>query len=128
MDNRKNLKYILCYLVVTLALFIAGNAYAQHEGGLGEKKIHLNISDSDQLMMIEGVTEELAEAIVEYREESGFFKKPEELLKVPGITQDVYETMDPQVGSEGDLYCVPSEEMEDEFDEDEEPVLSPSKC
>ena len=128
MKYKKNLKYILCYMVVTMVLFIVGSVNAQHEGGLGEKKIHLNIADEDQLVMIEGVTEELAEAIVEYREETGFFKKPEDLLKVPGITQDVYETMDPQVGSEGDLYCVPAEGMEDEFDDDEEPILSPSKC
>ncbi|MGD9157314.1 MAG: helix-hairpin-helix domain-containing protein [Desulfobacteraceae bacterium] len=128
MNYTTKIKYLIYCIIVILAFVVTENAFAQHEGGLGEKKIHLNIADEDQLMMIEGVTEELAEAIVEYREESGFFKKPEDLLKVPGITQDVYDTMDPKVGSEGDLYCVPKEGAEDEFDEDEEPVLSPSKC
>jgi hypothetical protein len=33
----------------------------------------------------------------------------------------------PQVGVEGDLYCIPKEGSEDEFDEGEEPILSPSK-
>ncbi len=128
MKLNKNLKYIFFYMVMVLTFVVAGNAYAQHEGGLGEKKIHLNIADEDQLMKIEGMTEDLAKAIVEYREESGFFKKPEDLLKVPGITRGVYDTLNPQVGTEGDLYCVPKEGAEDEFDEDEEPVLSPSKC
>ena len=128
MNTAKNIKYMISLLIVALSLLVVGSAYAQHEGGLGEKKIHINIADEDQLMKIEGMTEDLAAAIVEYREKSGFFKKPEDLLKVPGITQDVYDMMDPQVGSEGDLYCVPAEGMEDEFDEDEEPVLSPSKC
>ena len=129
MNSRKNFKYIFCYLFIALAVIFSGKVYAQHEGGLGERKILLNIADEDQLMMIEGVTEDLAYAIVEYRENSEYFKKPEDLLKVPGLTQDVFEAMDPQVGTEGDLYCVPMEGMEDEFDdEDEEPILSPSKC
>ena len=115
-------------MIIMMAFFVTGNAGAQHEGGLGEKKIHLNIADKDQLMKIEGMTEDLAAAVIEYREKSGFFKAPEDLLKVPGITKSVYDTLNPQVGSEGDLYCVPKEGAEDEFDEDEEPVLSPSKC
>lgn len=128
MNFKKNLKYIVIYSVAAFVLFIAGNAAAQHEGGLGEKKIHLNLAGEDQLMKIEGMTAELAKAIVEYREKSGFFKKPGDLMNVPGMTQDLYDTLNPQVGSEGDLYCVPKEGAEDEFDEDEEPILSPSKC
>jgi competence ComEA-like helix-hairpin-helix protein len=123
MDSKKGLKYIFCYL--TLAFFMVGDAYAQHEGGLGIKKVHLNIADKEQLMRIDGMTEDLAEAIIEYREKSGFFKKPEDLLNVPGITKDVYEKLNPQIGPEGDLFCVQKEGSEDE---DEEPILSPSKC
>ena len=128
MKSFKNLRIIFLCLVIAFAFSITGIAHGQHEGGLGEKKIHLNLADMDQLMMIEGMTETIANAIIEYREKSGFFKKPEDLLKVPGLTKEVYKTLDPQVGSEGDLYCVPMEGMEDDFDEDEEPMLSPSKC
>ena len=127
MNYRKNLKYIFISMIITLAIIAAGNASAQHEGGLGEKKIHLNIAGKDQLMKIEGMTEDLAKAIVEYREKSGFFKNPEDLLKVPGITQDIYKKIDPKMGTEGDLYSVPrqGEEMEED---DEDIPLSPSKC
>jgi competence ComEA-like helix-hairpin-helix protein len=106
-----------------------GNSYAQHEGGLGEKKIHLNIASKDQLMKIEGMTEDIAKAIIDYREKSGFFKKPEDLLNVPGLTQNIYKTLNPQIGSEGDLYCIPMEtDEDDEYYEDEDIPLSPSKC
>ncbi len=128
MNYTKKLKYIIFSMIISMTFIAAGYSFAQHEGGLGEKKIHLNIADKDQLMKIEGMTEDLAAAVIEYREKSGFFKAPEDLLKVPGITKSVYDTLNPQVGSEGDLYCVPKEGAEDEFDEDEEPVLSPSKC
>ena len=116
-------------LVPVMVFSLVGLANAQgHEGGLGELKVPLNISDMDQLLKIEGMTEELAEAIVEYRDNTAYFDKPEDLLNVSGMTQEKYEELDPQMGMEGDLYCVRPEGDEDEDDEDEEPPLSPSKC
>ena len=117
----------LLVLVMFFSLMELVNAQG-HEGGLGELKVPLNIADVDQLLKIEGMTQELAEAIVEYREKTGYFEKPEDLLNVSGMTQGRYEELDPQMGVEGDLYCVRPEEDEDEDEEDEEPPLSPSKC
>ena len=113
-------------IIFGLVFTFAGTAGAQHEGGLGVKKIPLNIATVDQLMKIDGMTEELAKSIVEYREKSGYFKKPEDLLKVPGVTKEIYEKLKPQQGVEGDIFCVPKEGTEDE--DEEEPLLSPSKC
>lgn len=114
---------VLCFGMI---LAFAGTAPAQHTGGLGEKKVPLNIANVDQLLKIEGMTEDLAKAIVEYREKQGYFKKPEDLLKVPGITQEVFKKLNPQVGTEGDIYCVPKPGAEEE--EEEDIPLSPSKC
>jgi competence ComEA-like helix-hairpin-helix protein len=125
MDSKESLKYIFCCLIAALVFLMVGDAYAQHEGGLGIKKVHLNIANEEELMKVDGMTEDLAKAIIEYREKSGFFKKPEDLLRVPGITKDVYEKLNPQIGPEGDIFCVQKEGSEDE---DEEPILSPSKC
>ena len=111
-----------------LLLILGGTAAAQHEGGLGGSKVHLNIAMEDQLLTIEGMTEELAEAIVAHRDESGFFEAAEDLLEVPGMTRNVFKQLDPQVGTEGDLYCVPAEGEDDDDDWDDEPILSPSKC
>lgn len=116
-------------LVLMMAFSLVGQVNAQgHEGGLGELKVPLNIADVDQLLRIEGMTEELAEAIVEYRENTAYFDKPEDLLNVSGMTQEKYEELDPQIGMEGDIYCVRPEGDEDEDDEEEEPLLAPSKC
>ncbi|MBW2064322.1 MAG: helix-hairpin-helix domain-containing protein [Deltaproteobacteria bacterium] len=124
-DMKSVISWLFLITAIGLLLLSAGTAYAQHEGGLGIKKVPLNIANEEQLMRIEGMTEELAEAIVEYRETKGYFEKPEDLLKVPGMTKEVYEKLNPQVGSEGDIYCVPREGAEEE---EEEPLLSPSKC
>ncbi|MBW2065722.1 MAG: helix-hairpin-helix domain-containing protein [Deltaproteobacteria bacterium] len=125
MKKRKSISWLFLITAVGVLFLLAGPIYAQHEGGLGIKKVPLNIADEEQLMRIEGMTEELAEAIVEYREKHGYFEKPEDLLKVPGMTREIYEKLDPQVGSEGDIYCVPREDLEED---EEEPLLSPSKC
>ena len=73
-----------------------------------------------------GITKDIAEAICKFREENGPFKKAEDLMKVPGITKEVYEEINPQVGTEGDLYTVPR--PGEELEEEEDVPLSPSKC
>lgn len=130
MKDKKLLTLAFAVLFFGMVLALPGTAAAQHTGGLGIKKIPLNIANVEQLLKIPGMTEALAEAIVEYRTKSGFFKKPEDLLKVPGMTKEVFKKLDPQIGSEGELYCVPEEGEEDDDDEeeDEDIPLSPSKC
>ena len=46
-------------------------------------------------------------------------------MQVPGITKEVYKQINPQIGTEGELYTVPREG--EELEEDDIP-LSPSKC
>lgn len=61
--------------------------------------------------------ETLAKALVEYRNANGNFKTPEDLIKVPGMTQDFVEEINPQL-QDNDVV----------FDPDAEPALAPSKC
>jgi competence ComEA-like helix-hairpin-helix protein len=96
-----------------------------HTGGLGEARIYFNVSSAANLAKAPGLNLELADAIVEYREDVAPFKKPEDLLKVPGITKEIYKKINPQVGTEGELYTVPREG--EELEDDDIP-LSPSKC
>jgi len=117
---------IFLLIILSMVFIFSGTTNAQHEGGLGEDRVHLNIATENQLLRIDGMTAALAKAIVEYREKSGFFKVPEDLLNVPGMTREIFNKLSPQVGTEGDLFCVPKEGSEE--DEDEEPILSPSKC
>ena len=129
MNNKKVVNSLFLMFFIGMALVFAGSAAGQgHEGGLGIKKIPLNVASAKQMEKINGVDGKLAEAIVEYRETKGVFDAPEDLLKVPGLTKDIYKLMDPQVGSEGDLYCVPEEGSEDDEDDEDEIPLSPSKC
>jgi len=114
--------------ILLLAVFTVLPIMAQqrgHTGGLGEARIYFNVSSAENLAKAPGMDLDLADAIVEYREDVSAFKKPEDLLEVPGITQEVYKQINPQKGTEGELYTLPREG--EELEEDDIP-LSPSKC
>lgn len=127
------MKFRFVYLLIAIAVtgfFMAAPALAQekgHTGGLGEVRIQFNYASAVNLSKAPGITSEIAEAICDYRDEEGFFTAPEDLLNVPGISQEVYKEINPQLGTEGDLYTVPrpGEELEEE---DEDIPLAPSKC
>jgi competence ComEA-like helix-hairpin-helix protein len=115
-------------LLFILAGCIAFPVLAQqrgHTGGLGEARIYFNVSSAENLAKAPGMNLELADAIVEYREDVAPFKEPADLLKVPGITREIYKQINPQKGMEGELYTVPREG--EELEDDDIP-LSPSKC
>ena len=53
--------------------------------------ININTADVKELMKLEGVNRRIAEKIVEYRDTHGPFKKPEELRKVEGVGNGLWE-------------------------------------
>lgn len=63
------------------------------------------------------IPETVAKAIVDYRTANGPFKKPEDLRKVPGMTDAFLEDINPQL-RDGDVV----------YDPDAEPAMAPSKC
>src|SRR5215813_5494226 len=73
----------------------AGAAPPAHTGASAPKPdvtpININTADVKELMKLEGVGRRVAEKIVEYRDTHGPFKKPEELRKVEGIGNGLWE-------------------------------------
>ena len=53
--------------------------------------VNINAADVKELMKLEGVNRRVAEKIVEYRDTHGPFKKPEELRKVEGVGNGLWE-------------------------------------
>ena len=47
--------------------------------------MNINTAGKEALMTLSGIGESKAEDIIRYREESGGFKKIEDIMKVPGI-------------------------------------------
>jgi competence protein ComEA len=49
------------------------------------QKININTASADELMNLKGIGEKKARTIIEFRENNGPFKQPEDIIKVPGI-------------------------------------------
>jgi len=106
-------------LTLTLALAVLFVALACGAGLAGGTVVSLNTATAEQLANIPDVNipPALAQAIVDYREANGPFKTPESVAKVPGMTNDFLEMLNP-VLKDGDVV----------HDPDAEAALAPSKC
>lgn len=82
-------------------------------------KIDVNKATADQLTRC-GISATLAKSIVEYREKSGPFKSPEDLMKVKGMNKELFNKLSPKM-EKGSLFITPAVD-------DDEPDLKPSKC
>ena len=89
----------LLALALLLGLFIPAAALAEdisfNKASVAELEAGLaGLIDAD-----------LAKAIVDYRDKNGPFKKPDDLLKVPGMRPVVFNSIDP-VAKDGDVVFV----------------------
>ena len=62
-----------------------------------EGKLNINTATAEELMLLNGIGEVLAQRIVEYREEHGPFNQPSDLLNVKGIGPAKLEGMMEQI-------------------------------
>ena len=81
-------------MVIVLVLFCVA-LWAPVAGAQEEEatvvKVNINTATAEELMVLKYVGEALSQRIVEYREEQGAFESPEDIVKVPGVGQRVYE-------------------------------------
>ena len=69
---------------------VAETVSASTTVGAGDK-VNINTADVKSLMTLNGVGRSLAEKIVKYRDEHGQFKKPNDLRKVEGVGEALWE-------------------------------------
>ncbi|MGH7979050.1 MAG: ComEA family DNA-binding protein, partial [Limisphaerales bacterium] len=74
----------------------------QNETGL----ININTAGLDVLACLPGVDQQLAQQIISYRQSSGFFSNTAWLLKVPGMTDDLFKQVAPLVTARSETYRI----------------------
>ena len=79
------------YLEDGMMIVVAGKNAAAEGVQPGNGKINLNTADAAALTTLPGIGAGKAEEIIRYRERNGRFKRPEDLMKVPGIKEKAYE-------------------------------------
>ena len=62
-----------------------------------DKKVSLNKATLEELLTLDGIGESKAKAIIEYRESNGPFDKVEDIQKVSGIGEALYEKIKNQL-------------------------------
>jgi competence ComEA-like helix-hairpin-helix protein len=117
----KKIAMILGIALFSIALIANGTIVAQTRAQAASK-IDVNKATQEQLGKFPGLTTALAKSITEYREKSGPFKTPKDLLKVKGLTNEILNKLNPKLDN-GILYISPAYD-----EEEEEPSLKPSKC
>ena len=56
-------------------------------------KVNLNTAAKEELMTLPGIGESKADAIIQYREETGLFQDIEDIMLVPGIKEGTYNNI-----------------------------------
>ena len=79
-----------------------GGALSFVTGGRPEQeapaaKVNLNTATKEQLMTLSGIGEARAEAILAYRQESGGFRTPEDIMKVSGIKEAAFQKIKDEI-------------------------------
>lgn len=71
--------------------------------------ININTASLDVLATLPGVSRELAQAIISYRQSAGFFPNIAHLLRVQGMTRDIFKQVAPLVTARSETYRILSE-------------------
>ena len=92
----------------TLLMDIADDLTTSYEADL-PGVINVNTASPEVLACLPGIDERLAQAIVNYRQSSGFFPNVAHLLKVDGLSRDIFKQVAPRVTVRSETYRILSE-------------------
>ncbi len=88
-------------LLLLLGLGLAASPALAADGGSLSGVVNVNTATADQLMLLPGIGEAKAQAILERRKEQGGYKSVDELLEVKGIGAAALERIRPFVVIQG---------------------------
>jgi competence ComEA-like helix-hairpin-helix protein len=71
--------------------------------------LNVNSASLEALICLPGMSREMAQAIISFRQSNGYLPNIAHLLKVPGITQEVLKQLAPRITARSETYRILSE-------------------
>ncbi len=71
--------------------------------------ININTASPSVLICLQGITSELAQAIINHRQSSGYFPNTAALLKVPGMTREIFKGVIARISARSETFRITSE-------------------
>ena len=91
-----------------LLMEIGDDLTAQNAGDMAGV-VNVNTASLEVLACLPGLSRELAQAIISHRKSSGFFPNTACLLKVPGMTRDIFKQVAARVSARSETFRILSE-------------------
>jgi len=86
-------KIIKIIIIILFVIFSPANEQVGLKSVLAQNLININIADVVELDTLPGIGESKAQAIVDYRNNNGFFNSIEEIMNVSGIGQSTFDNI-----------------------------------
>ncbi len=82
---------LLAVVSISVVMTMSGVLWAEGVKGEDVQKVNINTATVEELVQLNQIGQKYAEKIVEYREQNGPFKNPEDIMQVKGIGEKTWE-------------------------------------
>jgi comEA protein len=86
-------KALVIGIILGLAFHPLFSLQSQTGAKAGDQKVNINTASSEELQKLPRIGPQIAQRIIDFRKENGNFKKIEEIMKVRGIGEKVFNQL-----------------------------------